>query len=144
MQVTRVTRGHMEADIEGVEGNVKTVARLACQEMAHDLRLFAVMRLWRVSWERAQRTARAAGFLKAQCDLEQVCMRGSERAIRLLSCHNSMRVNHIVGYARACLTILFNHGYMSVRVQYVTCSHSQFLRTRMHHTRTHTLKEAQT
>jgi hypothetical protein len=95
----------MEADIEGVEGNVKTVARLACQEMAHDSRLFAVMRLWCVSWERAQRTARVGGFLNAQCDLEQVCIRGRERAKWLLSCHNGMRVNHIVAYVRACLII---------------------------------------
>lgn len=106
-----VTRGHTEADVEAVEGNVKSVARLACQEMAHDSRLFAVMRLWRVSWERAQRTARAAGFLKAQCDLEQVCMRVSEalvsaRAIWLLSCHNGMRVNYKVACARASLIIL--------------------------------------
>lgn len=97
----QVTRGHMEAEIEAVERNVETVARLACQEMAHDSRLFAMMRLWRVSWERAQRTARAAGFLKAQCDLEQVCMKGSARAIWLLSCHNGTQGNHIVAFARA-------------------------------------------
>ena len=74
-RVTVQGRMRHAADEEEVEGNVRTVARLACQALAYDARLFTVMRSWRVAWERAQSTARAAGFLKAQCDLEQVLIR---------------------------------------------------------------------
>ena len=80
-RVTVQGRMRHAADEEEVEGNVRTVARLACQALAYDARLFTVMRSWRVAWERAQSTARAAGFLQAQCDLEQVCQSDSIRHV---------------------------------------------------------------